>query len=186
MITNRISRRPISHLIRVRPPLIKRTIPRETSLTRTIPRPLPVRNGIDAHSNIAITALHDGQIVRRPFLSGILAVAELEEGLRFPLSADAPFGVAGEAHAEVFERRGERRVLLGREVGGFAALEHLEVAGDLVEGELFGERAVVVEVDVEGVAGVAGGEERGVDGCCCCRRGEQRGQDPACGVHCLL
>ena len=57
----------------------------------------------------------------------------------------------------------------------------MEAAGDLVEGDLFGEGAVVPDVDVESVC--VAFDEGGVDWDCCGRQGEQRGENPALGVH---
>jgi hypothetical protein len=149
--TNRISRTPILSLIRISPPLIQRTLPRKTSLTKTLLRALPIRDRIRANANILITTLHNRKVVSRTVLTSILTIPKLKQSLCLPLACCAPFGVAGEAHAEVFEGSGDSKHLLGFDVGWVRAFEHLEAAGDLVEGDLFGEGAVVPDVDGESV-----------------------------------
>lgn len=151
IVANRISRATIPGLIRVSPALVQRAIPREACLTETLLRPLPIRNRIRANTNIAITTLHNRKVVSGPILTSILTISKLEKRLRLPLARSSPFGVAREAHTEVFEGRGDSEHFLGCDVGGFGAFKHLEAAGDLVEGYLFGEGAVVPDVDVERV-----------------------------------
>ena len=157
MITHRIGRAPNIDLIGMRPPLIRPTIPGKTDLplTRPIRRPRP-------NPNIAVRALHDRQIVRRPVVPGIGGIPELEQGLGVPLPGGAALGVAGQAHAGVVEGGLDVDRLAGGDVGGVGALEHLEGGGDLVEGDLFFEVALVA--DVEGEGRVAGGEGRVGDG----------------------
>jgi len=150
-IANRISRTPILSLIRISPALIQRTLPRKTSLTKTLLRTLPIRNRIRADANILITILHNRKVVSSPILTSILTISKLEKSLCLPLARSAPFGVAGEAHAEVFEGSGDFEHLFGFDVGWVRAFEHLEAASDLVEGDLFGPRAVVPDVDGESV-----------------------------------
>lgn len=150
-IANRISRTPILSLIRISPPLIQRTLPRKTSLTKTLLRALPIRDRIRANANILITTLHNRKVVSRTVLTSILTIPKLKQSLCLPLACCAPFGVAGEAHAEVFEGSGDSKHLLGFDVGWVRAFEHLEAAGDLVEGDLFGEGAIVPDVDGESV-----------------------------------
>lgn len=57
----------------------------------------------------------------------------------------------------------------------------MEAAGDLVKADLLGEGAVVPDVDVEGFC--AAFDQSIVDWGCCCRQGEQRGENPALSVH---
>ena len=121
MITNRIRGAPHIHLIRVRPPLIRSTVPWETNLPLT----LAVR-GPSPNPNIAIRALHDAQIIRGAVLPAVLGVAELEQGLGIPLPGGAALGVAGEAHAGVVEGGGDGDRLAWGDVSGVGALEHLE------------------------------------------------------------
>lgn len=129
--------------------MIQRAIPWKTSLARTLLGSLAIRNGVGANANIAITSLHDGKVVSRTVLAGILAIAEFEESLCLPLTGSAPFGVAREAHAEVFERSGDGNHLLGCDIRWGGAFEHLEVTSDLVKCDLLSERAVVPDIDVE-------------------------------------
>lgn len=150
-VANRISRTSILSLIRVSPALVQRALPREAGLAKTLLRALTIRDRIRANANIFITTLHDGKVVSSTILASILAVAKLEKSLRLPLPSSAPFGVAGKAHAEVFEGSGDFKHLLGLDVGWLRAFEHLEAAGDLVEGDLLGEGAVVPDVDGESV-----------------------------------
>jgi len=181
MVADRISRTSILSLIRVRPALVQRALPREASLTKTLLGALTVWDGIRADANITVTALHDGKVVSRTLLASILAVAKLEKSLGLPLPGSAPFGVAGEAHAEVFQGSGDCEHLFRLDVGRRRAFEHLEAASDLVECDLFCEGTVVPDVDVESAC--VAFDESIVDWSCCCRRGEQRSENPALGVH---
>jgi hypothetical protein len=89
-------------------------------------------------------------------LAIILAVAEFEQSLVLPLAISAPLGVAGKAHADVFVRGDDGVHLLGGDVDGRGALDHLVFGiDDLVEGELLGEGAVVPDIDVESALGAA-------------------------------
>lgn len=117
VVANRISRATIINLIRVGPALIQRAFPRKTSLTKTLLGALTVVDGIRSNADIFIAALHDRKVVSCAVLASILAVAKLEKSLRLPLSGSAPFGVAGEAHAEIFEGGGDFEHFLGSDVG---------------------------------------------------------------------
>lgn len=163
LITNRIRRRPQIHLLRIRPPLLRRTIPRKTSLTHTTLRtPFPIRQRINSNSNIRIRSRHDRSIIccSSQILSRVrnIRVAEFEKCLRVPLAGCAPFGVAGETHAGFEVGGGDGGGGFGGDVYGRGFLEHGEGRGDLVEGELFGKGTVVVDLDLEGVGVGAGGE----------------------------
>jgi len=104
-----------------------------------------------------------------------------------PLSGDALVSVGRDSHAGVFEGRGDGLGGVGVHGDGVHALEHLEGAGDLVHAEVLGGRALVADLDVEGVGSVGGA--RGVlvlvvgDRSGCCRQGEQRRDEQACRVH---
>lgn len=117
IVADRISRATIINLIRVRPALIQRAFPRETSLTKTLLGALTVVDGIRSNTDIFVAALHDRKVVSCAVLASILAVTKFEKGLCLPLSGCAPFGVAGEAHAEVFEGSGDFKHFLGSDVG---------------------------------------------------------------------
>lgn len=182
MIANCISRAAILGLIRVGPTLVQRAVPGEADLARTLLGAVSVGDRVDADADVLVAAIYDGEVVRRAVLAGVLAVAEFEEGLRLPLACSAPLGVAGQPHAQVFVRGDEGVLLLWGDVGGLGALEHLEVAGDLVETELLSEGAVVPDVDVERAAGAAL-DKSVVNGSGCGHQGEQRGEEQACGVH---
>lgn len=110
-----------------------------------------------------------------------MTIAKLEKSLRLPLPGSAPFGVARKAHAEVFEGSGDSEHFLGLDVGWCRAFEHLEAAGDLVEGDLLGEGAVVPDIDVESVR--VAFDKSVVDWSRCGRQGEQRSENPALSVH---
>jgi hypothetical protein len=176
MIADRISRAAILSLVRVGPALIQRAIPREASLARTLAGALSIRDRINAHANVLVAARkHQAQVVSAPLEAVVLAVAELEQGLGRPLASSAPLGVAGETHAEVFVGSDDGAHFLGGDVDGLGALEHVEAAVDLVEGELLGPGAVVPDVDVERGLGVA--LEKGVvNWSRCGHQGEQRGE----------
>jgi hypothetical protein len=180
-VADRVSRTSILSLIRVRPALVQRALPGEASLAGTLIGALAVWDRVSADTNIAIAALHDGEVVSRTVLAGILTVAKLEKSLSLPLASSAPFGVAGETHAEVFEGSGYSDHLLGRDVRWLGAFEHLEAAGDLVESDLLGERAVVPDVDVESPC--VAFDKCVVNRGCCGRQGEQRSEEPALSVH---
>jgi hypothetical protein len=180
-VADRISRTSILSLIRVRPALVQRAVPGETSLAGTLLGALAVRDRVSTDTNIAIAALHDGEVVSRTVLAGILTVAEFEKSLSLPLTGGAPFGVAGETHAKVFEGSGDSDHLFGRDVRWFGAFEHLEATSDLVESDLLGERTVVPDIDVESICVTF--DESVVDWGCRGRQGEQRSEEPALSVH---
>jgi hypothetical protein len=113
MVADRISRASILGLIGVRPALVQRAVPGEASLAGTLLRTFAIRNRISADADIAIAALHDREVVSRAFCASILTVAELEESLSLPLAGSAPFGVARETHAKVFEGSGDSDHLFG-------------------------------------------------------------------------
>lgn len=149
VVADRISRAAIFDLIRVGPALIQRAFPREASLTKTLLGALSVRDGIRANADVFVAALHDRKVVSSTVLASILAVAEFEKGLCLPLSGSAPFGVAGEAHAEISEGSGDCEHFLGLDVRRLRAFEHLKTAGDLVKSDLLREGTVVPNVDFE-------------------------------------
>jgi hypothetical protein len=175
MVAHRISRTAILSLVRVGPALIQRAVPREASLARTLAGAVSIGDGIDANANVLATALHHAEIISRSAKAVVLAVAEFEQGLMRPLACSAPLGVAGEAHAEVFVGSDDGGHLLGSDVDGLGALEHVEAAVDLVEGKLFGPGAVVPDVDVERGFGAAF-DQSVVNGSRCGHQGEQRGE----------
>jgi len=93
--------------------------------------------------------LHNRQIVGGTLHAAVRAVAELEQGLGFPLAVAALVGRSGETHTE----RGEWRVDAGgfsrRELHGVRHLDHLECGRDLVKAERLGAGAIVVDGQVE-------------------------------------
>lgn len=182
VVADGISRAAILDLVRVGPALRQWTVPGEASLARALLGALAVGNRIDTNANIRITALHDRKVISSALLTSVLAIAKLEKSLNLPLLRSAPFRVTGKAHAEVLERRLDCVHFLGIDVGRLGALDHLEAGCDLVEGDLLSPGAVVPDVDVESVSCVAL-DEGVVDGCCCGRQGEQRGEEPVLSVH---
>ena len=94
VITDSIRRAPKAGLPRTSPTLIRRAVPREAGLRRTI---LVVR--IDTDPNVRITAFHDTEIISRSRLTGVFAVAKFEKSLRRPLASSAPFCVTRESHS---------------------------------------------------------------------------------------
>ena len=126
MVTNRIGRGFKIPLNRIRPTLVMRAMPRKASLALTILTTLPVRAGIGSDPNIAVAAFHDGEVVRRTIDVSVCAVAELEQRLGSPLPVCAPFGVAGETHADFFEGGVDGEMLTGVDVGWVGLLEHFE------------------------------------------------------------
>jgi hypothetical protein len=181
VVADRISRTTILGPIRIGPALVQWAVPREASLARTLLGAFTVGDGISANANVAIATLHNGKIVSSTIHTGILTVAKFEKSLCLPLTSSAPFGVTGKTHTEIFEGSGDGELLLGRNVRWLRALEHLEVSGDLVEGNLLGEFAVVPDVDVESARVAL--DESVFDWRCCCRQGEQRSEKPARSVH---
>ena len=146
-------------------------MPRKASLARAVLASSTIGDRIRTNTNIVITTLHDAEIVGSTLYARVGAMSELEHSLRVPLSISAHLGVAREAHTSRLERcfDGDGAAPLAN-VGGCGFLDHLEVAGDLVEGDFFDEVAVVVDVELEGVLGSAGLEvgECCVCWCCCC------------------
>ena len=87
-----------------------------------------------------------------------------------------PLGVSGQAHTKVFVGSDDGLHLLGSDVDGLGALDHIEGAVDLVESELLGPGAVVIDVDVEGLLRAA--SNKGVvNWSRCGHQGEQRGEE---------
>lgn len=74
---------------------------------------------------------------------------EFEKCLMLPLSRCAALRVSGETHARGLEWRLDGFGSFGGDVDGSGLFEHLEVGGDLVEGELFGPVAFVDDDDFE-------------------------------------
>lgn len=135
---------------------------------------------VSSEADVGLAALHHGKVVSGALHAVVLAVAELEEGLGSPLAANAPFGVAGEAHAEALVGSGDGLSAVGVNADGLALLEHLKATGDGVDAELLGGGAVVGDFDVEGVGvTLVGVAEAVAVRDCCCRQGEQGGEDPA-------
>ncbi len=89
MVADCIGGTTIARLVRIRPTLVQRTVPREASFTFTLP---VVRVG--SNTDIAITTRHNAKVVRSTFRAGISAISKLEEGLWVPLPCGTPFGVA--------------------------------------------------------------------------------------------
>lgn len=108
-----ISRRSIFRLVRIRPTLIQWAVPGEARLARTLLGAVSVRDGVGADANVAVTSLHDREVISTAILAGVLAVAELEESLCLPLTGSAPLSVTGKAHAKILERSGDGNHLLG-------------------------------------------------------------------------
>jgi hypothetical protein len=131
--------------------------------------------GVDGHSDVGRDAVHDGDVVGGAFEAVVRAVAEFEESLGFPDAGEAPFGVAGEAHADALVGGGDGVGLVLADGDGVADLERLEGRGDFVDAELLAGVAVVDDLDVEGVVTL--------DGSGCCHQGEQGADEEACGVH---
>lgn len=156
------------------------TVSRRADFARAFIIGFTVDGRVDGKSDVVVTAFHDRDVVSCAFLAVVLAVAELEKGLVLPLAGDTPVGVSREAHADVFKgsRNGLGSVSSNRD--WVHALEHLEAAGDLVEAEVLGGRALVTDFDADGIGAALG--ELG-DGRSCRRQGEQRAEEPACGVH---
>lgn len=182
VVADRVSRAAILDLVWVCPTLAQWAVPREASFARTLLRAFAVGNRVGSDTNVAIAALHNRKIISSTLLAGVLAVAEFEKSLNLPLGGSAPFCVAGETHAEVFERCLDCDHFLGCNVCWLRAFDHFEAAGDLVESNLLGERTVVPDIDVERRTCVAF-DESVVNWSCCSRQGEQRSEEPALGVH---
>lgn len=154
MIADRIGRTSHIDLIGVSPTLLSRAVPRRTGLDGTSTTSPSIGDGEDADSNVGVAPLHQREIVRGTFDSHVLAVSELEERLVLPLPGCAPFGVAGETHARGLKGSHDGFGALGGDVDGSGLFEHLEVAGDLIQGKLLGPLAFVDDNDLEFV-GVA-------------------------------
>lgn len=174
MVADRISRTANVYLVRIRPTLRRWAIPREARLAGALLGAPTVRDRVDTDANIAIATFHDGEIIRSAIFAGILAVAELEKCLCFPLAGGAPFCVTGETHTKVFKGRSDGEFLLWGKVCWLRTFDHPKITCDLVESELFGEGAVVPDIDVESIGGTVL-EKCVVDWRCCSRQGEQRG-----------
>ena len=121
MVANRVSQGSNIYLVGVGPPLRRTAIPREADLTFA-----SAIGGPGTDSDIALTALHDGEIVRGAFLARVGRVTEFKQGLRLPLPAQVPLAVAGETHAGGVEGRLDRDGLASGDVLGRAHLDHLE------------------------------------------------------------
>jgi hypothetical protein len=182
MIADRISRAAVLGLVRVGPALIQRAVPWEASLAKTLLGTVSVGYRIDPDAYIGVAAFNYTETKSRPTLAGVLAVAEFKQSLGLPLAGSAPLCVSGKTHTEVFVRSDDGVHLLGSNVDGLGALEHLEVAGNLVKGELLGEGAVIPDVDVESALRAACNKSV-VDWSRCGHQGEQRGEGEACSVH---
>jgi len=187
LVTDSISRTAVRSLVRVSPSLGKIAVARGADLARAFVAGFAVDGRVHGKPDVLVVlaAVHFGQVVRCAVQVAVLGVAELEQGLGLPLACEAPFGVAGEAHAGLFVGCGDGLGSVGGDGDGVHVREHVEGRGDLVEAEVLGGVALVADFDVDGVgvaaAGAAGGEVGGWE--CCCRQGEQRAEEPACGVH---
>lgn len=181
-VADGISRRAVGGLVRVGPALGESAVARRADLAGALVVGLAVDGRVNCEADILLGALHEGKVVSSAILAGVLGVAELEESLVLPLAGGAPLGVAGDAHANGLEVGGDGLGSVAGNADGAHLLEHLEVASDLVHAKVLLGGALVADLDVEGIgAGAALNEP--VDGRGCCRQGEQRAEEPACGVH---
>lgn len=113
-----------------------------------------------------VAARHNGEIVRCTFRASVSAIAELEKGLRAPLTGSAAFGVPGEPHTGRLERSVDDELMTRGDVGGARLLQHLEARSNLVKGDLFRKFAVVPNAELEGICSPRINGSIGNDGCC--------------------
>lgn len=181
VVADRISWAAVLGLIRVGPALRRVAVVRVALLVRAV---VGCVLRVHGKTDVAFATLHEGEVVGSAVKFAHLAVAELGQGLSLPLSASAPLGVAREAKANVLVGGSDGLGVVGGDGDGLRALNHLEAAADLVEAKVLGRRALVADFDVESVIRALH-QARGaaVDWNSCCRQGEQRTEEPACGVH---
>lgn len=189
VVADGVSRAAVLGLIRVGPALGRVAAVRIALLARAIVCVAgAVHSGVDGKADVAFTSLHEGEVVSSAVHVAHLTVAELSKSLSLPLAGRAPLSVAGEAQADVLEgsRDGLGLVLSdGDRLRG--GVDHVEASSDFVQAKVLGGRAVVGNLDVEGVGGAwldVGGSVGDRDGCC--RQGEQGTEEPACGIHFAL
>ena len=193
LVADCISGAAVRLLIGLGPALRRSTVSGRADFARALLAGLAVDGWVHSNANIVVTAFHNANVVGSAVKAIVLTVPELEQRLVLPLRGDALFGVGRDAHAGVFERRGDGLGGVGGHGEGVHALEHLEGAGDLVHAEVLGPRALVADFDAESVGGV-GTARVGVlvlvvgnwGGCDCCRQGDQGAEEQACGVHLLV
>jgi len=149
MVADSIGRASLVDLVRIGATLRSRAVPGSTGLDGTPATSPAIGDGEDANANVLVATSHDGEIVSRSLNTCVCAVAELEESLVVPLPRGTPLGVTGEAHAGGLERSHDGLGAFGGDVDGCGLLDHLEVAGDLVQSELLGPLALVHDDDFE-------------------------------------
>jgi hypothetical protein len=187
VVANTVSWTAIRHLVRVGPALRRVAVAWVADLVGAVAAVGAVgEDGVHSNANIALAAFHDGEIVSGALEAVVCAVAELEEGLWGPLTGGTQLSMTGKTHANALVRGRDGLRLALCDGNGVAGLEHLEGSGDFVDAKVLLGRAVVADLDVEGIGTAAGGatrDEVGVDGFGCCGQREQRAEEQACGVH---
>lgn len=153
MITDSVRRTTIFDLVRVSPALVKRTVPREAGLARTLLGTFAIWHWISSNADILVAAFHDGEIVGRAILAHVFGVSEFEQSLDVPLRVSAPFCMSRQAHSKSFVWSWNRQRFLRCDVSGLGHLDHLEGSSDLVESDLLLEWTVVPHMDLEVVGG---------------------------------
>lgn len=106
---------------------------------------------IHAHANVLIAALHKTKVVSRALFAIIFAVAKLEEGLCLPLTTRAPLSVSTEPHSCSMKWSENCMLVAGVDGCRLGLLHHLKVRCDSIDRDLFGERAFVVDMEIEAV-----------------------------------
>jgi hypothetical protein len=194
LVADSISRAAVRLLIGLGPALRRSTVSGRADFARALLASLTINSRVHSNADIILTAFHNANVVSRAVQAIVLTIPELEQGLVLPLRGDALFGVGGDAHAGVFEGRGDGLGGVGGHGEGVHALEHLEGGCDLVHAEVLGAGALVADFDAEGVVGGVAVRAAGVGvvvlvvvgdwgGCDCCRQGDQGAEEQACGVH---
>lgn len=193
LVADCISGAAVRLLIGLGPALRRSTVSGRADFARALFASLAVDSRVHGNANIVVTAFHNANVVGSAVKAIVLTVPELEQRLVLPLRGDTLFGVSRDAHAGVFEGRGDGLSGVGGHGEGVHTLEHLEGAGDLVHAEVLGPGALVADFDAESVGGV-GAARMGVlvlvmgnwGGCDCCRQGDQGAEEQTCGVHLLV
>lgn len=107
LVADCISGAAVRLLIGLGPALRRSTVSGRADFARALLAGLAVDGWVHSNANIVVTAFHNANVVGSAVKAIVLTVPEFEQRLVLPLRGDTLFGVSRDAHAGVFEGRGD-------------------------------------------------------------------------------